>query len=63
MTKTEVTEVTEVTKMEATEVKKDTAIIMFKEKSIRRVWHEEEWCFSVVDVCAALTGSNDAGVS
>jgi prophage antirepressor-like protein len=25
------------------------------------VWHDEEWWFSVVDVCAVLTESPDAG--
>ncbi|GJM06808.1 MAG: phage antirepressor [marine bacterium B5-7] len=42
-------------------MKKETAIIMFKEKSIRRTWHNEEWWFSVVDICAVLTNSPDAG--
>ena len=28
---------------------------------LRRVWHKEEWWFSVVDVCAILTASPDAG--
>lgn len=36
---------------------KETAIILFKEKSIRRVWYEGAWWFSVVDVVAALTDS------
>jgi DNA-damage-inducible protein D len=36
-------------------------IAVFQESSIRRVWHNEEWRFSVVDVCAILTGSPDAG--
>ena len=36
-------------------------IAVFQESSIRRVWHNEEWWFSVVDVCAILTGSPDAG--
>ena len=36
-------------------------IAVFQESSIRRVWHKEEWWFSVVDVCAILTGSPDAG--
>ena len=36
-------------------------IAVFQETTIRRVWHNEEWWFSVVDVCAILTGSTDAG--
>lgn len=40
---------------------KETAIVIFKEKSIRRTWHNEEWWFSVVDVCSVLTESVDGG--
>ncbi len=40
---------------------KEIAIVIFKEKSIRRSWHNEAWWFSVVDVCGALTESTDAG--
>jgi DNA-damage-inducible protein D len=29
-------------------------IVVFESKKIRRLWHEEEWYFSVVDVCGAL---------
>lgn len=36
-------------------------IAVFQESAIRRVWHNEEWWFSVVDVCGILTGSTDAG--
>ncbi len=36
-------------------------IVVFQEATIRRVWHENEWWFSVTDVCAVLTGSPDAG--
>ncbi len=36
-------------------------MIVFGAKQIRRIWHKEEWWFSVVDVCAALTDSADAG--
>jgi len=36
-------------------------IAVFQETTIRRVWHNEEWWFSVVDVCAILTASPDAG--
>jgi hypothetical protein len=37
----------------------ENKIIVFQEKNIRRVWHEEEWFFSIVDVIAILTESKD----
>lgn len=36
---------------------KETAIVIFREKTIRRAWHNEQWWFSVADVVAALTDS------
>ncbi|MCB4791230.1 MAG: Bro-N domain-containing protein [Elusimicrobia bacterium] len=33
-------------------------IVVFESKKIRRVWHDDEWYFSVVDVVSALTDSN-----
>ena len=36
-------------------------IAVFQETTIRRTWHNEEWWFSVVDVCAIQTESPDAG--
>jgi len=36
-------------------------IVVFESKKIRRIWHNEEWYFSVTDVCGALTDSPDAG--
>ena len=36
-------------------------IIAFEDKAIRRIWHNDEWWFSVVDVVNALTNSKDAG--
>lgn len=39
----------------------EATIVLFKEKAIRRIWYNEEWWFSIVDVCGALTASADAG--
>ena len=36
-------------------------IAVCQESSIRRVWHKEEGWFSVVDACAILAVSPDAG--
>jgi len=35
------------------------AIVLFKEKKIRRTWHEEQWWFAVPDVVQALTDSTN----
>lgn len=40
-------------------MEQDNKIIIFQETEIRRVWHNEEWWFSVVDVIAVLTESSD----
>jgi len=32
-------------------------IVVFGSKKIRRIWHNDEWFFSVVDVVEALTDS------
>ncbi|MDO8444741.1 MAG: Bro-N domain-containing protein [Deltaproteobacteria bacterium] len=39
----------------------DTKIAVFKGKGIRKVLHNKEWWFSIVDVCGVLTESADAG--
>ena len=36
-------------------------IVVFNSKQIRRIWHDEQWFFSVADVCEVLTDSPDAG--
>ena len=36
-------------------------IILFQEKEIRRVWHNEQWYFSVVDIIQILTDSPNPG--
>lgn len=36
-------------------------LIMFNDKAIRRLLHNDEWWFSVIDICGILTDSLDAG--
>ena len=38
-------------------MEQNNKIILFQEKQIRRVWHDEQWLFSIVDVIEVLTGS------
>ncbi len=40
---------------------KNTKVALFEGRQIRKVIHNDEWWFSVIDVCAALTESLDAG--
>lgn len=35
----------------------DKALVVFEDKKIRRIWHNNAWYFSVVDVVQALTES------
>ena len=39
-------------------MEENNKIIVFQEKEIRRIWHNEEWWFSVVDVIEVLTESS-----
>lgn len=36
-----------------------TKIIVFESNHVRRIWHNDQWYFSVVDVCGILTDSPD----
>ena len=38
-------------------MEKENKIVVFQDKKIRRVWHNNEWYFSVVDVVETLTDS------
>ena len=44
-----------------TEINTTTKIAIFKGKKVRKVIFQNEWWFSVVDVCGALTDSSDSG--
>lgn len=37
-----------------------STLILFEEKLVRRIWHNDTWWFSVVDVVGALTDSKNA---
>ena len=34
-------------------------IALFEKKQIRKIWHNDEWFFSIIDVCYALCDDND----
>lgn len=38
----------------------NNSIAIFENKKIRRIWHKDEWWFSVVDVVRALVDSQDS---
>ena len=38
---------------------KNNKIILFQGNKIRRIWHNDEWFFSILDIIQVLTGSLD----
>jgi len=36
----------------------ENALVIFEGKNIRRLWHNEEWHFSIIDIVAVLTDSS-----
>ncbi len=43
------------------EIEPKSKLVVFQSKEIRRIWHNEEWHYSVVDICGVLTDSADSG--
>ena len=43
-------------------MEENNKIVIFQEKNIRRVWHNEEWYYSVVDIMGILTESINPSV-
>src|SRR3989344_5719804 len=39
-------------------MKPENALVVFEGKNIRRLWHKEEWHFSIIDIVAILTDSS-----
>ena len=37
----------------------EEGLVVFQDKKIRRIWHNEEWWFSVIDILGALSVSED----
>lgn len=40
-------------------VDEDKSLIVFQDKKIRRLWHDNQWFYSVVDIVAVLTESDN----
>src|SRR3989338_9223683 len=36
---------------------KDKSLVVFQDRKIRRIWHDNQWHFSIIDIIAVLTGS------
>lgn len=41
-------------------LKKNNKIVLFESKKIRRIWHDKQWYFSVIDIVGVLTDSADS---
>ena len=41
-------------------MEQEKALVVFQDKKIRRIWHNDEWHFSIIDVVAVLTEQVDS---
>jgi len=44
--------------MKTNKIQKNIYPTVFEEKEVRRIWHNEQWYFSVIDVVSILSQSN-----
>ena len=47
---------------QASEIENTNQLISFQEKQIRKVWNDDEWWFSIVDVIGVITDSKNPSV-
>lgn len=45
--------------MDNSQLDKQSKIILFQDRKIRRVWRDKEWYFSVIDIVGVLTDSSN----
>ncbi len=41
-------------------MEQNNEIILFQDKEVRRVWHNEQWYFVILDVLEVLTNTKNA---
>lgn len=49
------------TELRGKECNEDSKLVVFEDKKIRRIFHNGEWYFSIVDVIRILAGTTNPG--